>query len=196
MYDRDMPLMRAHALASPSGFVDVVAFVLSTIQQPLQSVGNQMAEIRAHGAASKYLFGSKRPGLTYAMAHAAALHAAVTAAVDASDTIGAIDIISTIPGLGIVKAAFVAQIVGLEVACLDGHNLKRLGLSEAAFKLSKSVKPATKRKKIAAYVDACASTGGARYWWNSWCEYVAGNKANRSLTTADAVSAYHVACLA
>src|SRR6188768_183360 len=98
MYDRDMPLMRAHALASPSGFVDVVAFVLSTIQQPLQSVGNQMAEIRAHGAASKYLFGSKRPGLTYAMAHAAALHAAVTAAVDASDTIGAIDIISTIPG--------------------------------------------------------------------------------------------------
>jgi hypothetical protein len=87
MYDRDMPLMRAHALASPSGFVDVVAFVLSTIQQPLQSVGNQMAEIRAHGAASKYLFGSKRPGLTYAMAHAAALHAAVTAAVDASDTI-------------------------------------------------------------------------------------------------------------
>ena len=196
MYDRDMPLMRSHALASPSGFVDVVSFVLCTIQQPLQSVSRQMADLRANGAESKYLFGSKRAGYAYAVAHASVLHAAVVAAVKANDTIGAIDVISTIPGLGVVKASFVAQICGFEVACLDGHNLKRLGLAEAAFKLAKSVKPETKRKKIAAYVKACADTGGARYWWDSWCAYVAGNKANRSLTSADAVSAYHVACLA
>jgi hypothetical protein len=196
MYDRDMPLMKAHALASPSGLVDVVAFVLCTIQQPLQSVGRQMADIRANGASSKYLFGSKRGGYEYAVAHADVLHAAIVKAVEVRDTIGAIDVLSNIPGLGIVKASFVAQIVGLEVACLDGHNLKRLGLAEATFKLSKTVKPDTKRKKIAHYVKACAETGGARFWWNSWCEYVAGNKANRSLTDGDMVSAYHVACLA
>ena len=196
MYDRDMPLMRAHALASPQGLTDVVTFVLCTIQQPLQSVGRQMADIRATGSESKYLFGSKREGHRYAVAHAEVLYAAVAEAVRVGDTIGAIDVLSNIPGLGVVKASFVAQIVGLEVACLDGHNLKRLGLAEAAFKLAKSVKPDTKRKKIAAYVKACADTGGARYWWNSWCAYVAGNKANRSLTSADAVSAYHVACLA
>jgi len=196
MYDRDMPLMRAHALASPSGFVDVVAFVLCTIQQPLQSVRRQMDDLRANGAESKYLFGSKRAGYAYAVAHAATLHAAMKAAVKANDTIGAIDILTNIPGLGVVKASFVAQIIGFEVACLDGHNLARLGLAESAFKLAKTVKPETKRKKIAAYVKACADTGGARYWWNSWCDYVAGNKANRSLTSGDAVSAYHVACLA
>jgi hypothetical protein len=195
MYDRDMPLMKAHALSSPEGLTDVIAFVLATIQQPLQSVKRQMADIRTTGAASKYLFGSKRGGYQYAVDHAAVLFAAVTKAVEVNDTIGAIDVLSNIPGLGIVKAAFVAQICGLEVACLDGQNLKRLGLGEAAFKLSKSVKPDTKRKKIAAYVSACADTGGARFWWNSWCDYVAGNKANRSLTTGDAVSAYHVECL-
>jgi len=188
--------MRAHALASPSGFVDVVAFVLCTIQQPLQSVRRQMDDLRANGAESKYLFGSKRAGYAYAVAHAATLHAAMKAAVKANDTIGAIDILTNIPGLGVVKASFVAQIIGFEVACLDGHNLARLGLAESAFKLAKTVKPETKRKKIAAYVKACADTGGARYWWNSWCDYVAGNKANRSLTSGDAVSAYHVACLA
>src|SRR6187200_931062 len=41
MYDRDMPLMSAHALASPSGLVEIIAFVLCTIQQLLQSVARQ-----------------------------------------------------------------------------------------------------------------------------------------------------------
>ncbi len=196
MYDRDMPLMRAHALASPAGLVDVVSFVLCTIQQPLQSVKRQMADIKANGGEAGALFGSKRNGYRYAVEHAAVLHAAIVKAVEVSDTIGAVDVFSNIPGLGIVKAGFIAQICGLEVACLDGHNLKRLGLGEAAFKLAKSVKPETKRRKIADYVRICGETGGARHWWDSWCDYVAGNKANRSLATGDAVSAYHVHCLA
>jgi hypothetical protein len=196
VYSRDMPIMRAHALASPQGLTDVIGFVLSTIQQPLQSVKAQMLELRANGAQSKYLFGSKRAGYAYALEHKDVLHAAVKKAVEVNDAIGAVDVLSTIPGLGIVKAAFVAQIVGLEASCLDGHNLKRLGLGEATFKLAKSVKPATKRAKIAKYLSLCSSTGGAEYWWNTWCEYVAGSKANRKLGTADVVSAYHAECLA
>jgi hypothetical protein len=195
VYARDMPVMRAHALASPQGLTDIIGFVLSTIKQPLQSVKAQMIELRAHGAASKYLFGSKRAGYAYALEHAEVLFAAITKAVDVKDTIGAIDVLSNIPGLGIVKAAFIAQIVGLEASCLDGHNLKRLGLSETAFKLAKSVKPETKRAKIRAYLELCCKTGGAEYWWNTWCEYVAGNKGNKRLTNADLVSAYHAYCL-
>jgi hypothetical protein len=196
MYDRDMPLMRAHALASPDGLVDVIAFVLATIQQPLQSVANQMADIRTHGAKSKYLFGSKRIGLAYAIEHKHVLFAAVRKAAEIGDVIGAVDVLSNVPGLGIVKASFVAQICGMETACLDTHNLKRLGLAETAFKLDKGVKPETKRKKITRYVGLCSETGGSRHWWDIWCETVAGNRANRSLTTADAVSAYHVQCIA
>jgi hypothetical protein len=112
MYARDMPLMKAHALASPAGLVDVIGFVLSTIQQPLQSVKAQMAELRASGADSKYLFGAKRIGYRYALEHAEVLHAAVCKAVEVNDAIAAVDILSTIPGLGIVKASFVAQICG------------------------------------------------------------------------------------
>jgi hypothetical protein len=196
MYNRDMPLLRAHALASPDGLVDVIAFVLSTIQQPLASCARQMADIRAHGAASVYLFGSKRAGYEYAVEHREVLFAAVVKAVEVGDVVGAVDVLANVPGLGVVKASFVAQIVGLEVACLDSHNLKRLGLPETAFRLSKGVKPATKRAKIAAYVQACGDTGGAEYWWNSWCSHVAGiGRANKRLPTADAVSAFHVECV-
>src|SRR5215831_2176816 len=196
VYSRDMPLMRDHALASPEGLTEVIAFVLCTIQQPLQSVKRQMADIRLTGAKSKYLFGSKRAGYAYALEHAAVLHAAVVKAVEVGDAIGAVDVLSNVPGLGVVKASFVAQICGLEASCLDTHNLKRLGLAETAFKLAKSVKPETKRAKIAAYLALCVKTGGAEYWWNTWCSFVAGSRANKQLPSADEVSAYHAECLA
>lgn len=202
MYDRDMPRMRNHALSSPRGLCDIVAFVLCTIRQPLQSVSNQMADIRLHGAKSHHLFGAKRAGYQYALDHAPVLHAAIVAAIDTNDVVGAIDVLTNIPGLGIVKAAFVAQICGLEVACLDGHNLKRLNLSESAFKMPKGLKHATRLSKIKAYVKACKAGAPAghkrafsKYWWETWCAYVAGSRHNRALPTADAVSAYHWECI-
>lgn len=195
MYDRDMPIMRDHALASPSGLVDVIAFVLCTIQQPLQLVDRQMADIKVNGAASKFLFGSKRDGYQYAVDHAEVLHAAIVKAVEVGDTIGAVDVLTNVPSLGLVKASFVAQICGLDVACLDTHNLRRLGYGVSAFKFPKGVKRGTKLAKIAHYVDVCRQTGGARYWWNTWCDFVAGSRFNKALPTGDAVSAFHVTCL-
>jgi len=196
MYSRDMPAMRAHALASPAGLTDVITFVLATIQQPLQSVKRQMTDIRACGAESKYLFGSKRAGYQYAVDHAEVLYAAVVKATEVGDVVGAVDVLSNVPGLGVVKASFVAQICGLEASCLDTHNLKRLGMPETAFRLAKSVKHETRLSKIRAYLELCLKSGGAEFWWNTWCSTVAGNRANRSLTSADMVSAYHVECIA
>jgi len=36
---------------------------------------------------------------------------------------------------------------------------------------------------------------GTKYWWDSWCDYVAGNRANRLLDTGDVVSKFHVDCV-
>lgn len=193
MYDRDMPVLRDHALRDPAGLTDVITFVLLTIQQPLQQVAGQMADVRRHGETSRYLFGSKRDGYRYAVENAGDLYRSVMDAVNAGDAIAAIDVVSAVPGLGIVKAAFVAQIVGLEVACLDTHNLRHLGLPESAFKVGR-VKRETKLKKIRRYVDVCTETGGARFWWNRWCDYVAGRRRS-PLATGDAVSAFHVQCV-
>lgn len=195
MYDRDMPLIAAHGLSNADGLVDVITFVLCTIQQPLQSVANQMDDIRIHGDRSKYLFGSKRDGYRYACEHKHVLFAAVTEAMRQRDVVGAVDVLSLIPGLGIVKASFVAQCLGFEASCLDTHNLRRLGLPEGSFKLGKGVKPDTKRRKIADYLAACATHGSPSYWWDTWCEFVAGSKFNKRLPTADAVSAFHVSAI-
>jgi hypothetical protein len=194
MYDRDMPIMRKHALASPDGLVDVITFVLLTIQQPFPYVARQFADVREKGAQSVYLFGAKRAGYQYAQEHKEVLHAAMVAAIEVKDVVGIVNVLTSVPGLGMVKASFVAQICGLETACLDMHNLARLGMPATTFRSVNALKDDTRRAKIADYVALCARTGGARKWWNDWCEFVAGRR-NSPLKSGDEVSAFHVAAL-
>ena len=192
MFKDDNKKIARFALKSPENMVRVGTFVLTTIQAGLATTQAQMHDIDEHGAASKYLWGNKRDGFLYLQEHKQVIFAAIKAAVKANDPIGAIDVLTNVPNLGIVKAAFVAQLVGLDVACIDSHNCDRLGLSRSALKFSKKVKPELKRKKIADYVKFTQDTGGSEYWWNTWCEYVAGNRANKRLDTAEKVSKYHV----
>jgi len=192
MYQRDNPIIARHMLAHPDNFANGVTFVFTTIQQPLASTVTQMQDIRSNGADSKYLFGSKREGYLYVQKHKKRLHKQMCECVKNGDTESALDLLTDVPCLGIVKAAFVAQLCGMDVACIDSHNCDRLGLARTALKLAKTVKPATKLKKIGDYVALCKRTGGSQYWWDTWCEYVAGNSANKKLPTGDAVSAFHV----
>ena len=192
MFKDDNKKIAKFALKSPENMVRVGTFALTTIQAGLATTQAQMHDIDERGAASKHLWGNKRDGFLYLQEHKQVIFAAIKAAVKANDPIGAIDVLTNVPNLGIVKAAFVAQLVGLDVACIDSHNCDRLGLSRSALKFSKKVKPELKRKKIADYVKFTQDTGGSEYWWNTWCEYVAGNRANKRLDTAEKVSKYHV----
>ena len=194
MYNRDMPAMAEHGWSSPDGLTDIVAFVLCTIQQPLQSVGRQMADIRANGVNSKYLFASKRNGYQFMLDNASTIYDGLVECKQNDDVIGAVELLTTVPSLGMVKAGFVAQCLGFDVACIDSHNLDRLGMPRTALRLAKGIKPELRRRKIADYVAMC-QTKGAEYWWDTWCDYVAGNRANKTLPTGDAVSAYHVTAL-
>ena len=190
MYKQDVPAITAHGLGSPEGLVDVITFVLCTIRQPLQQMKAQMSDIRAEGSQSRFLFGHKRAGFVYATEHKEVLFAAVSKGVEIGDVVGTIDVLMTVPNLGMVKAAFVAQCLGMDVACLDTHNLKRLGMPESAVKVSAKLKTATRIAKIKAYVALTRKTGGTEYWWNTWCEYVADRRGS-PLKTGEEVSRFH-----
>jgi len=194
MYKTDARKMARHARRSPAGLTDLVTFALLTIQQPLQTVERQFADVREHGAASKYLFGAKREGFAYAVEHADMLHAGMMAALAVDDVVGAIDLVALVPGLGVVKAAFVCQMAGFDIGCLDRHNLARLGLPETAFRLPKKLLPETRRAKIAEYVRYTRAAGTSEFWWDSWCAYVAGRRGS-PLKTAAAVSRYHCSAI-
>jgi hypothetical protein len=195
MYNRDMPVMAKHGWSSPEGCRDIMLFVLGTIKMPLQSLGDQLADFRANGVDSKFLFSFKRNGYQFIDDNYVTIYHGLVKCKQNDDVVGAVELLTTVPALGMVKASFVAQCLGFNVACLDSHNLTRLGWAASATKLDKKTKPEVRRKKIENYVTFCQEKG-AEYWWNTWCDYVAGNRANKRLPTGDAVSAYHVQALA
>jgi len=198
MYKRDVKaiieICEAKQSVLPAG-----TFVLTTIQSALFQCKNQIKDTNVNGANSKYMWGKKGDGYDYLRKHDAFLwgkvnHIKQSMGTDSVEAcVAAIELFLPVPNLGMVKAAFVAQCLGFNVACIDSHNLKRLGMNENQVKLGK-VKPETRTKKIAAYVEMTQEQG-SEYWWDSWCEYVAGNQANRQLDTGDVVSRYHVECV-
>lgn len=201
MYQRDVELIRDHVFyKGPDGLVDVVEFVLCTIQAGLSTVKAQRQDIAQEGLRSRFLWGKKGDGLKYVQENKHFLWGKVQSLMegglgDATSIADCIQLFMAVPNLGLVKAAFVAQCLGFEVGCIDSHNLKRFGLNPNKFKIGANISPALKRKKILDYIQTCYDLGGSEYLWNSWCEYVAGNKANKALDTADVVSKYHVECI-
>ena len=198
MYQRDCNTIAQHAMASAAGLYDVIEFTLCTINMPLSRVIQQRVSIKAEGIHSKWVSGTKAQGIEYAKSNIFHLHDAIHAIAQryGKDTIDgaqeAVDLFVSIPSIGMVKAGFIAQMCGFEVACLDRHNVRMLGMSETALLLNKKVSPDLRRTKIRNYVKLCRRKG-AEYWWDTWCNYVAEKGGmNKSLPTGDAVSKYHV----
>ena len=200
MYDRDMPRIAEHGLASAEGFKDVCTFVLLTIQQPLAQVGAQFRDVKKRGRKSRYLFAAKRDGFDYLESLGDSLYRKVKASIETRDTVAGINALLDVPSLGIVKAAFVMQCLGAtDAACIDTHNLARLGLPYSVVQFGKAAirREETRVRKIKQYIGLCLDQGNARYWWNSWCEYVVSGERKRAsgFASADEVSREHCAAL-
>ena len=179
-YDRDCTWIAEQSLATPEAFPGIVAFVLLTIQQPFSQMADAMPDVAQHGTQSRYMWGFKPDGFRYARKNARELWQASRDFADGRKSLD--DLILdylAIPGLGIVKASFLAQLTVGEGACLDTHNLRSLGLALDAFKTPKTLTIATVRKRIATYNATWRRAGTSAYWWDSWCDGV-GNRTHNA----------------
>lgn len=99
--------------------------------------------------------------------------------------------VSSIPGIGIVKAGFVLQLCIGKVGCLDTHNLRMFGFSDSTFKFSKTTKRNTALSKARLYIETCEKLGGSEFLWDNWCEFIAA-KYPKHFQSAEDVSKLHV----
>jgi len=201
MYKRDVQSIMDICHAKQS-VLPVVTFTLTTIQAGLSTCLAQVKDVNAEGSASRFMWGKKGNGYNFTKAWDAYLWGKINHIKDTQGTqsveacVEAIMLFMDVPNLGMVKASFVAQMFGFNVACIDAHNIKRLGLKPSAVQTPPAkMKEASKRKKVTAYVEMC-QIEGTEYWWDTWCDHVAGNRANKALDTGDIVSRYHVECVA
>lgn len=93
-----------------------------------------------------------------------------------------------VPGLGIVKAAFVAQLMGFNVACLDARNITREKRNPRAYRTDGKT-PEQLRDKVRQYV--METFGKAELYWDAWCEDVAAAYGR----TPQEISELHLAIL-
>lgn len=195
MFDRDATsIAEAFARAeTPKDraliFRGAALVVILSIQQPWYSVPAQFADVQAVGSASRFLWGNKRKAWAFLMEHGERLASSI-----GGNHEEAILTLLAVPGLGIVKASFLLQMLTGEGACLDLHNLDRLGLSRDAFKTPKTLKVETVRARIATYCATWRAHGTSRHWWDSWCAHVA-TVYPKHFSDAGAVSASHTVAL-
>ena len=179
MYAQDVPRIKAYAGASPDNLANVITFVLLSIRVQFTRVATAMRDVRREGRDSAFLWGFKQEGFDYVQAHKESIHSALCGA-PYPTTVEAVDYLaSEVCGLGIVKAAFVAQMLGHNVACFDSRNLDSLEWGGRPFREFKRrngvcvIKAETRQRHIAAYVQMTIETGGAAHWWDHWCNGIA-----------------------
>jgi len=190
MFAVHQPLIGAYAVDSPRALADVVAFVLTSIRKPLWRAAADMSLIRS-GNLAPLALPFTREGFEFVKRHRRKLYRDAFAR--RADAAALVELFSTVPGLGLPKAGFVAQLAFGLGGCIDTHNLKRFGLNPNRWHTSAKTAPHIRSRKAADYAAVCDRLGGCAFLWDSWCEYVAANSHGARLHYRDAfdVSATH-----
>ena len=182
MYADHMPLIRAHGFRDAAGLRDVFTFVLLSIRVPFVRVAPMVKETKLLGARSPSLWGWKIDGWQYVRDNAEDLLADLH---EATTPVQAIAIACRVPGVGLVKGGFVAQLLGFATGCLDSRNANDYGIPARAWRTDGTAPPA---KRIAAYCAEVDRLGGAEILWDNWCAGLAAQER----TTGERISRLHV----
>lgn len=185
MYAEHVPIIKRAMRRDVETFARGAMFAILSARTQFNRVPDQCQELAQRGADASCLWGWKFNAFAYVEANKLSLWRNVTVAID---TRAALWNITRIPGMGIVKGAFVCQMLGHDIACLDTRNIAADGRDPRAYRADgedRKVGPAFWRK-INRYI---ADTGGkAEQYWNSWCRMVGPDYG----MTAEQISWLHV----
>jgi hypothetical protein len=199
MFHTHNPIIGHWARQSAENLEAVFMFVTATIQQPIEQVPAILADYRENGPASKYAWGWKSEALRHYAAHRETIYADLMAIHEgvqeqAGREVALLAYLATLPGLGLVKGAFVAQLAFGVGGCMDSHNMKRFGANAGRFSASAFKALRTPEARITRIVEYCAlvaTVGGGAALWDSWCDYVASLRPDRFADGSE-VSRLHV----
>lgn len=176
IYSSDIAACNHFAQASAANFKRAALFVLATIQQQLETVPVIVSDFERQGGASRFAFGSKKAGLDYLDLQCKSLYRDAMACLENPAEL--LRVFLRVPGFGLVKAGFLAQIFNNAVGCIDVHNIRLYNVPLSAVRYGYTAKPKTKEAKRNTYVALCDGLGGSAALWSRWCDYVAALRPN------------------
>lgn len=188
MYSEHVPIICAAMRADLKTFKRGVMLAVLSIRQPFHTVPQACKEVERRGGKARCLWGSKPAAYTYLKTDGETLWHDACAAQSAADCIA---VMTRVPGLGIVKGAFVAQMLGHDIACIDSRNANRLGMASDAWNAHGRKANERFRQMIHDYVAAYG--GRAQEFWDTWCTEIAG--IYHTMGDAYDVSRLHLTCI-
>ena len=202
------PQINEYMQASPEKMQDGVMLVSLSIKTPFHTLDNQMRDYKLRGLDSKYVWGFKKDTLKYLLENRDELYhdlmqlwltpkKELGGTADSKDAAMMMRLLQ-VPGLGMVKAGFVMQMMFGRVGCIDVHNQRRFyKIDGKQINLSSGVKKdATKFKKLVGYVQLCKNNRSTEKLWDSWCEQLVWKSCNRGrFASGNDVSQFHLQAL-
>lgn len=181
-----MPIIRDAMRADMEVFRRGVMFAICSIRQATINVPGQLGILFNGEEGESPLFGHKFDGWAWISDNSQCallwkklcFFAAITNTIDRpgkpsfSATQSALIDLLAVPGLGIVKSAFVLQLMGFDVACLDSRNIKREGRNPRAYE-TRGTKSGRKINPVLVERYLLETYGRAAYYWDAWCHDVA-----------------------
>lgn len=216
MFKDHNPIINEYMQTNAQQMIDGIMFVALSVKTPFHTMVKQMQDYRANGADSKYVWGFKRQTYDYLKENGQDLYDELmdlwtrTEFYANGEPIKFVGrqiwshrdrqmmlVLTDVPGLGVVKAGFVMQMMFGRVGCIDVHNQRRLySVDPKSLRLQKKVKDSARLSKIDAYVSICKKQNSTQKLWDQWCEQLTDKKCNKGrFASGQDVSAFHVQAL-
>lgn len=171
MYAEHVPII-AHAMrADAATFKRACMFALVSARTQFVRVPKAMRDLDRDGDKSAHLWGWKNVTL-----------------LPYYETREALKAVCLCPGMGIVKGAFVLQMLGHDIACLDTVNIAREGRNPRAYDSRGGLRKTKPEffSKIDRYI--ADTHGKAQYYWDTWCD----QQGEKYGMTGERISLMHV----
>ena len=170
-YKEYQPKIAELASGSEAGYNATILFAIVSARVHFYDMPSAMEDIKKKGDQSRYLYGCKGTGFAYLTDDIPFQNDKVKKWQSDPDYFASHALAHYLhyPGLGLIKAGFVVQMVLGKIGCLDTHNMERFGISQRTIQ-SRSFYSwvATER-----YILACRKAGTPEYLWDSWCTLIA-----------------------
>lgn len=179
---------------SPEAMKWTALMAILSIQQSWGTVPAAMADVKHEGLKSRFLWGFKAASFNflnnpYNMEY---LYAETMRYENIPVDVDLLDLWTTVPGLGLAKAGFVAQLTRGVIGCVDGHNAKQYDVHPGQLTFPKGrMTIRAQNHKLEAYVNLTRWIGGSEYMWKQWCVLMAA-KYPETYGSPEEVSRQHV----
>lgn len=191
MYRDEVAAISSSMMDDRAAFVRGIRFSCFSARQPIETVPEALADAEANGTSAEALNVLNRLACyEYTQEHGDRLWMLLR---DERDIARGIRTLLDVPGLGIIKAAFVMQFLGHNVGCIDTHNMRWDKVPARAF-----CARGTKKGQPARYTDGQIARylglaeGRAEFLWDRWCTRVAKMRPD-IFPDAEYVSRLHLA---